>query len=109
VIADDTIQYIKDRRAKIVALKKVLKDMDPASGVAISIRRGVARDNDDVENDAERRPWTTVECINMDWARTVIETAIKVAEDSEKYWLAGASADYQKLGEFLAEEKTKTK
>jgi len=107
MVADDVIGQIKDRRAKIVALKKVLKDMDPASGVAISIRRGVARDNDDVEHDAERRPWTTVEIINMDWARQAIGAAILAAEDSEKYWLASAAADHRGLGEFLKSEKRK--
>lgn len=107
MIADDIILRIKERRAKIAALKKVLRDMDPASGVSISIRRGVPQDNDDVEDDALRRPWTTVECINMEWAKTVIETAIAAAADSEKYWLACAQADHEKLGEFLAGEKTK--
>jgi hypothetical protein len=107
MLAADAIQCIKDRRAKIAALEKVLKDMDPASGVAISIRRGVARDNDDVDDDDVRRPWTTVEVINMDWARTIIETAITAAADSEKYWLACAKADHEKLGEFLTGEKAK--
>ena len=106
--AYEVIQNVKDRRAKIAALKKILKDMDPASGVAISIRRGVARDNDDVENDAERRPWVTVECSSMDGAKIVIETAIAVAADSERFWLANAKKDHEKLGEFLAAE-TKTK
>lgn len=106
--AYEVIQNVKDRRAKIAALKKILKDMDPASGVAISIRRGVARDDDDVENDAERRPWATVECSNMEWAKAVIETAIAVAADSERFWLANAKEDHRKLGEFLAAE-TKTK
>ena len=45
----------------IKALRKLLKDVDPASGMSVAVRRGVARDDDTREDDASRRPWTTIE------------------------------------------------
>ncbi len=50
--------------------------MDPASGVSFAVRRGVARDNEEVENDAEKRPWATIESCEMTDANQLIDTLL---------------------------------
>lgn len=100
----DCIINVRANRERIAALRKILKDMDPASGVAISFRRGVARDNDDVENDDERRPWTTVEC-DPAHARVALTAAIDAAKDSEAFWLKRAKEEHAALSKFLDGEK----
>lgn len=41
-------------------LQKLKKDVDPASCMSVSVRRGVPQDNADVEDDDTRRPWRTM-------------------------------------------------
>lgn len=104
--ASDTIQRIKDLRAKVVSLKKILQGMDQASGVSISIRRGVSRDDDLDPTDATHRQWVTVETAELNLAVAAITAAIQAAETSATYWLVCAQADHRDLGDFLAANTT---
>lgn len=99
--AYETLQNIRSAQANIADLQKVLKVMDPASGVAISIRRGIARDNHDDEHDREKRPWVTVEVSNLDLAKVAIEAAILAAKESETHWTRAANRDLRELTDFL--------
>lgn len=99
--AHEAIQGIKEARANIAALQALLRDMDPASGVSIAFRRGVAHDNPDQEDDATRRPWTTVETAHLGLARDAIGSAIRALEESLAFRLRNASDEHAKLGAFL--------
>jgi hypothetical protein len=78
---------IRQTVADIKALRKLKKDIDPASGMSVSVRRGVARDNDDVEYDHEKRPWLTMEfsdTVNMD---SMIDLLIRDRLSALRFWL----------------------
>lgn len=99
--AHDIIKGIQERRRNIEDLKKILKEMDPASGVSISIRRGVARDNEEDDYDSTKRPWVLVETGELAHARVAISAAIAAAEASLKFRLVMAREEHKALTEFL--------
>ncbi len=93
---------IKEVQANIAALKKILKDMDPASGVSMAFRRGVSRDDpEDEENDRARRPWVTIETGELELVTTAINAALLASEDSLKLRTAWARETFAELEKFL--------
>lgn len=96
-----TIQSVKEVTADIAALQKLLKSMNPASGVAIAMRRGVARDDDDVEDDQIRRPWTTVEVSDMALAHTAISAVLIAAQSSLAFRLKNLRDEHHQVSAFL--------
>lgn len=103
----DYIGQIKLAMSDIRALQKLRKEVDPASGLSISVRRGVARDNPDVEYDHKKRPWRTVEiCDDME---SLIDLLIKERSRSLSHWVKRAEAYSEEMisirldiAEFLA-------
>lgn len=79
-------EFLHNRLDTITALDKLLKDIDPVSCASVCIRRGVARDNPDVENDAENRPWITVELSDLRHAHAVIELLLDASKESALFW-----------------------
>ncbi len=99
------LEHLKSARAQIAALEKIAKDCDPASGVSFSVRRGVARDNEDSEGDCVRRPWVTVETSDLPVAKGLIEIIISAARRNEAFWLKALQADIRDACAYLASEK----
>lgn len=84
-MSTDYLEQIKLATADIEKLRKLLKDIDPASGLSVSLRRGVARDNDEVDDDSDKRPWHTMEiCENME---SIIHDVLEARTNSLQYWL----------------------
>ncbi len=65
-------EILNNMAAQLHMLDQIVEDADPASGISFMIRRGVARDNDEVEGDSERRPWTTIETSDLAQAREAL-------------------------------------
>ncbi len=80
-------------RTKLLALKKIAKDADSASGVSFAVRRGVARDNEENENDSERRPWVTVEVSNEDFFQGAIAILIASLQEQVTFWEMAVKRD----------------
>ena len=79
-------------------LLKLKKDVDPASGMSVSVRRGVPQDNADVEDDDTRRPWRTMSFIGSnvglpDGMHKLIDLLIADRVQSLKLWVK-SGADY---------------
>jgi hypothetical protein len=79
-------EMLMQKLSNIKQLMKIMKDMDPASGVSFMVRRGVARDNPENDDDDEIRPWVTVETAELDVAKTVIEQLVLAEKQSAKFW-----------------------
>ncbi len=77
-------EYLMKRIKSIEALRLLKKKIDPASGMAVCVRRGVAQDGED--EDPDRRPWNTTEMIDMPSAEKVIDLLIASEEESAKFW-----------------------
>jgi hypothetical protein len=94
------LETLKARLAQIEALEKISRECDPASGLSFSVRRGVARDNEDDERDAERRPWVTVEVCDTAGKEAIahLVTALRV---SVTYWRANLEKEHAETGRFL--------
>jgi hypothetical protein len=97
----NAIEHFKANLQIQKKLDKILKDMDPASGVSVSIRRGVSRDNPDVEDDELRRPWVTVETADLEAARVIIEEAAKAARRNVETWRRFLEKDVKDAREIL--------
>lgn len=52
-----TQDNLKAAMGDVAFIEGLINKCDPASGISISLRRGVPQDNDAVEDDHERRPW----------------------------------------------------
>lgn len=75
-----TAQAIAKRIANIHALRKLQEQVDPASGLSLSVRRGVLTSRD--ERDEERRPWIEMELV--DHMDAILELAIDAQLQSLK-------------------------
>jgi hypothetical protein len=85
---------IRDAMDKIRKLRTLKKQVDPASGLAVAVRRGVPQDNEDVEHDAESRPWTSMETsVNM---QEILDLLIKEQLGSLKFRVS-RGAEYAKM------------
>jgi hypothetical protein len=98
--AHTTVHSILEQQANIAALRKIRKDMDPASGVSVSIRRGPVRD--DPDEDDRSRPWVTVEITDLAIATEVLDAAIDAANKSLDFRIAHAKRECGLLSDFLA-------
>jgi hypothetical protein len=98
----NTHDHINKTIAEIKALREIRKKLDPACGMALNFRRGVARDNDEYEDDATRRPWVLVELGGssdggMEALESIIDTAVKLKLSSLKLWMNFAQQDIKNL------------
>lgn len=97
----NTLQNLKLTRERISGLKKIFSQIDPASGLSVSFRRGVARNNEDIEDDEFRRPWVTCEiggiATGENVAKLLIETTIKALEDLEAFWMKSVQRDMEEM------------
>lgn len=76
---------IRERMDTIQKLRRLKADVDPASGLAVSVRRGVVRDNEDDEYDHERRPWIPMETsVNM---QKILDLLIEEQLASLRFWV----------------------
>jgi hypothetical protein len=87
-------EILTKRINTIAALRKLLKDMDPASGVTVCIRRGVYDDSE--EEDPNRRPWSIVECVDYDLTAEVIKKLIDSEQQSAKMWAKSIKSEIDK-------------
>ncbi len=86
-------EHLLNLRQAIKGLKTISEKADPASGVSFSVRRGVSRDNDNVEGDEINRPWVTVELSDLTSAIAALEHIIKAMEGSERIWQSAVAKD----------------
>lgn len=92
----DYVEQIKLAQEDIKFLTKLKKDVDPASCMSISVRRGVPEDNADVGDDCHRRPWRTMPFIGpvhngkTEGMEALIDMLIADRTESLKTWQRGA-------------------
>lgn len=95
------IQNLKLTRERISGLKKILSQIDPASGFSIAFRRGVARDNDDIEDDDTRRPWVTCELGGIsseeNLGKSLMEKTLEALKDLETFWMKAVQRDLEEM------------
>lgn len=84
-------ELLKQRRI----LKDILKNADPASGVSFMIRRGVARDDEDVPNDFKARPWATVQTPDLVLASSAMAHLLKANKESILVFIRSARLDIE--------------
>jgi hypothetical protein len=96
-----TAEHIKGLRHTLKTLQKIAKEMDPASGVTLCARRGVARDNEEAEDDNLRRPWVTVETSDLNVAVKVLGLMEQAANHSLTTWLNIARTERDELTKLL--------
>lgn len=100
---NQTVQYLKQIRANIGGLENISNNCDPASGVSFAVRRGAARDNEDVSDDDEkRRPWITAE-IDDETAKSVIKALIVSLKRSESFSIINLKAEITEAQNYLKE------
>lgn len=98
---NDRVRRIEETIVSINALTKIIKDADPASGVSISFRRGVARDSEEVENDELERPWVTIETAELEMATQAIELMLEAQRKSLRYQITNLNREHEAVGLFL--------
>jgi len=91
----DYVEQINTAIEDIVFLQRLKKDLDSASCMSIAVRRGVARDNDAVEDDDAKRPWRTMPFVGSDRGLTdgmerLIDMLIEDRIRSLKGWTRSA-------------------
>lgn len=89
----NTWEHLQAAKKSLLALDKITKDADPASGITFAVRRGVARDNEDVEDDAFRRPWVTVESSNLELSGRAIALIREALIENIKFWTRRTEED----------------
>ncbi len=93
---------LKTRQA-IKQLQEMNRKSDPASGMSFSVRLGVSRDNESVEDDDEKRPWVTVEIsslVDCHRATTALIDGLKLAET---FWEKATRRDIEEARKALGE------
>lgn len=90
-MSQDYAELLKTAVEDIKFLQKLRKDVDPASCMSIGVRRGVPQDNDDVEDDATRRPWRTMtfsggDTGTVEGMHSLIDALIRDRLRSLQYW-----------------------
>ncbi len=104
----DYVEQINTAIEDIVFLQKLKKDLDPASCMSISVRHGVARDNDDIEDDDVKRPWRTMQFMGSDRGLTdgmekLIDMLIEDRVRSLKGWAQSANEYAARIDETRAQ------
>jgi hypothetical protein len=93
--------HLKRAREILAGLKKIMADADPASGVSFAVRRGVARDNEAVEGDEDKRPWVTLELSDLKLSEMAIKILIDGALSSIEFWSLATQRDIDTAGKEL--------
>jgi hypothetical protein len=71
--------------------------------MSVSLRRGVAHDNPEVDDDDRRRPWRSLEiCENME---PIIDLLIAARTRSLKQWVRGAADEAHALSKAQEEAR----
>lgn len=84
-------ELLFNRFANIEKLKKLKKDVDPASGMSVQIRRGVLSDRCEEEDDRELREWVQLETAeHMD---AILDLLIATQVKSLGVWERAARED----------------
>lgn len=96
-----TADIIARRIQNIKALRKLQKEVDPASGMSVCVRRGVLADRD--EDDPERRPWIQMELV--DHMGAILELAIDAQVQSLKMFKGSASREIAELNRAVTDAK----
>jgi hypothetical protein len=101
-VTTDYIEQINTAIEDIVFLQKLKKNLNPACCMSISVRNGVARDNDDVEDDDVKRPWRTMSFMGSDRGLTdgmekLIDMLIEDRVRSLKGWAQSADEYAEQL------------
>lgn len=86
---DSLLHLIKQRQV----LEQIKQKADPASGVSFMVRRGVARDNEDYEDDERRRPWATIETPALALAGEAIDMLLQANAESIRGFVASVRRD----------------
>lgn len=81
------------RVEKIKAIRKLQKELDPASGLAVAIRRGPLGSSD------ESSHWLSVEVFVS--TTDIIDLLVIELMDSADFWARECQADIKKAGEAL--------
>lgn len=92
---DKPYEYLSELLKQRRILKDILKNADPASGISFMIRRGVARDNKDVPNDFNARPWATVQTPDLVLASSAIAHLLKANKESILRFIDSARLDIE--------------
>lgn len=87
--------HLKQTRANLAAIKAIREQADPASGVSFAVRRGVARDNEDLDGDDIRRPWVTVELSDLELADNALREIQLGLERLEVFWTKAVRRDIE--------------
>jgi hypothetical protein len=93
--------HLKAARKAKADLNAIMKKADPASGVSFCVRRGVARDNEDVEDDHVMRPWVTIELSNLELATEAAKALSKGLDESIAFWVKATRRDIEEAQKVL--------
>lgn len=84
-------EILTARVKTVEALVKLRKDVDPASGISIMVRRGPLSDQAEDDDDRERREWIQLEtALEMD---DILTHLISTQEDSIDLWIRATQDD----------------
>lgn len=87
--------YIAKSINDIKKLKELKKEIDPASGISICVRRGIFSDLAEVENDRPLREWIEMElCENME---EIIEILLDAQIKSLKFSVCLAKSNLKDI------------
>lgn len=95
-------EHLANCEKTLVTLDAILKKADPASGISFMVRRGIARDDDDLPDDAARRPWAVVEVSDIELAANAISNIRLALTDSIAFWRTAVSRDIKDAQKELA-------
>jgi hypothetical protein len=104
----DSIYAAQLKRIEAIKqLRDVLKKMDPASGLTVHIRRGVAADNPEYDDDQTRRPWVLSELSGagehgMDPMRLIVNTLIQQNLESLRFLNMMAKSELKQAQDNMA-------
>lgn len=103
----DYAKLISTTAEDIRFLKKLKKDVDPASCMSISVRRGVPQDNENVDGDEYKRPWRTFSFKGNDAYKTerggiggmqdLIELLTQDRLSSLRFWVKAGTEQTHKI------------
>jgi hypothetical protein len=78
-------EHLRQSKSRLRELQKIIKDLDPASGVSFMIRRGPAKDNEEIDDYETKHPWTTIEISNPSIV-SVLNILEKEQTEEVKFW-----------------------
>jgi hypothetical protein len=85
----DTLENLTNVAGRLVALRKLKKKADPASGISIKVRFGVLSDRlEDEDPSRTPREYIGLECCR--YYNEIIDLLIKEQEESLAFWIKNA-------------------